>query len=103
MVASRRTVDAVLEVARKYLDEDSLTAMLHDMAEVEGNGSFRATIMLLLLERRRTAPRRKNGTEGNTAEARRADHASALLRPACSSASSAMSTTYLHTDNSPIG
>lgn len=59
MVASNRTTQKVVEIARRHMDDESLGRMLQEMRSVGGNGSFRDTISRLVDEhaRVRTTPR----------------------------------------------
>ena len=47
MVASYETVEAVIEVVRKYVDEETFGKIVVELLEVAGNDSFEETMQRL--------------------------------------------------------
>lgn len=49
MVASRSTVDRVIDAALKHVSVDQLLALTSELCDVPGNQSFRDTVQMLRL------------------------------------------------------
>lgn len=47
MVASNKTVDAILDVLRLHLTDEQIGAVMHDLSAVRGNKSFEDTMEIL--------------------------------------------------------
>jgi hypothetical protein len=47
MTASRKTVEDIYEVLTKYVPADKVARMLIDLRDVDGNASFRATVLAI--------------------------------------------------------
>lgn len=48
MAASHKTIEAVVEVILRHVDDKTFRAIMIDLKEIDGNASFRTTINRLL-------------------------------------------------------
>lgn len=44
MVVSLQTIDSIIEVVRRHVDEDTFKLIVADLLKVQGNRSFHGTI-----------------------------------------------------------
>jgi hypothetical protein len=65
MTASTETVQALIDITRKYVNDETVDQIMEDLLKVEGNASFRDTIIkmkyMLMRARSREERDRKLG------------------------------------------